>query len=310
MSCLMKIDRDRMKSRLVKDFSNGLSVYDIDKKEFPELYEEIAKISAFEFGIQNARDDFDDTYRYLVCVGSFDDIVSYYRYILCRDAIDSTNKVHLSTGKYYHYTQKFIDEYLPYTIEFGRSVVNTQSTTIRSHPLAGLSAIWSGGLGPLIHYHREHTGIRYLFGQVSLQERDYPMDEVSQDSLFAIVSCFMADFGQQEGNLIVPRNVVINDVDLEVFNKKKDYPFTGKYNIDYKKLRKILNDNQSHRPPLFFHYANMVREKQWGMRMFLPVSNPLLHCYEMGILIDFDQVSQNYIDQFCRSDYNKDVFTH
>lgn len=301
------IDRDRLQPRLVKDFSNGLSVYDVDKLEFPELYEEITRISSFEFGISDSRDQFDDTYRYLVCVGSSDDIVSYYRYILCKDAI-SSNEVHLSTGKYYHYTREFVKEFLPYTIEFGRSVVNTQSATIRSNSHAGLKAIWSGGLGPLIHYHRKNSGIRYLFGQVSLQERDYPMDEVSQDSLYAIISCFMTDFGQQEKNLIVPKNVVINDVDLEAYNKMKGYPFTGDYNKDCRTLRKLLKDNHSHRPPLFFHYANMVREKQDGMSMFLPVSNPLLHCYEMGILIDFDKVSQNYIDEFCKDDYNPDVF--
>ena len=60
------------------------------------------------------------------------EILGGYRYILGKEApVDADGKIVLSTSSLFHFSDKFLTEYMPYTIELGRSFVqpNYQSTS-------------------------------------------------------------------------------------------------------------------------------------------------------------------------------------
>ena len=90
------------------------------------------------------------------------EIVGGYRYIISR----STHPKCLSTEHYFRFTERFRNEYLPYTIELGRSFVQPHYQGSRANPkgLFSLDNLWDG-LGALVV---NNPDMRYFFGKVTM----------------------------------------------------------------------------------------------------------------------------------------------
>lgn len=309
---ITKTEMEKLRGRLL--FSDGdLHVYaGISKKEFPELYEEIRKISEREFNIENAYDRFDETYKYLVCIAEYErpgelpfekvcEVVSFYRYILCKDAFSQEDiTFDLSTNKFYDYSFRF-KMILPATLELGRSVVNHNSQKAKD----GLEAIWKG-LGALIDYYSEKEKIKYLFGEVSLQKSRYDLTNIwENDSLMAIISCFIVNFYHDE--IITPKEPMkgFSLPELVSFAKEKDFKGEA-FSKDAHKLKDLLRTRSLPKPHLFFHYASLMEEN--GMQMFLPVNNDLLNCWEVGLLLSIERIKPEWLSHFTPKNYRKQAF--
>ena len=89
------------------------------------------------------------------------EIVGGYRFIVCT----SEHPRHLSTEHYFRFSDRFRRDYLPHTIELGRSFVQV-SYQVRQNPksLYALDNLWDG-LGALLVL---SPGTRYLFGKVTM----------------------------------------------------------------------------------------------------------------------------------------------
>lgn len=303
-------EKRKLEERLL--FSNSdLYVYTgITKKEFPELYEEIRKISEKEFKIEDAYDRFDETYKYLVCIAKFEDpeelpleenyeIVSFYRYILCKDALSQNDLTFdLSTNHFYEYSLRFRTTMLPVTLELGRSVVNHNSQMAKK----GLEAVWKG-LGALIDYYSKHENIEFLYGEVSLQKSHYHTGNIwKEDTLLPIVSCFIKNFGHDD--LITPKKP--NASKTQWLLVAKEIGFTGDFSKDSMMLRRLLKSKGTPIPQLFFHYANLSEPD--GLAMYLPVDNELLNCWEMGLLLRIKRIKPYCLNHFIPKDYNEQAF--
>src|SRR5439155_9146280 len=95
------------------------------------------------------------------------EIVGGYRFIECSKTLDlSQHKARLSTANYFKFSPKFTDEYLPYTIELGRSWVqpNFQPAVNPRKGIFALDNIWDG-LGSVVV---DNPHIKYLFGKVTM----------------------------------------------------------------------------------------------------------------------------------------------
>lgn len=312
---------ESLENRLL--FSDGsMHIYaGITKREFPELYKEILEISEREFNVEDASDRFDDTYKYLVCIVGYDppqgelplekewEILSFYRYILCRDARNG-DSFDLSTNKFYDYSERF-KLILPATLELGRSVVNHNSKMARK----GLESIWKG-LGTLIDYYKNY-GIKFLFGEVSLQKADYDLGDIFQsDALFSIVACYLKNFYRDD--LIKPKESIkdskgntIKGFEFEELMEtanRKGFTKESNYQDDVKILKSILRNYHAHKPQLFFHYGEIP--KDGGLYMFPPVDNEeVLECWEMGLLIKIDMIKSEWMDHCTLKGYRKEAFT-
>lgn len=276
--------------KLISKFRRKLSVLHTGKKD-KEIFEEIQKKIASAFHIREAEDEYDNYYNYIISVDSEnnDEIVAGYRYILCKNAvIDGTIK--LNTYKYYEYSDTFMKEFFPFTIELGRSFSN-------GSPLA-LASLWICGLGPLITYHRSQ--MLYILGQVTLQTKHY-----SSDAMKAIFSMFWKDFGDQ--GLLTPREETDFSVD-ELEKLANDvYYFTGNYNDDKAKLIDILQDLKVKKPTLFLSYADLVTDNS-GLHCALPIYNKLLKGYEMAFILEIPKVKPSKAAIYFSSEFEPDAF--
>ena len=105
--------------------------------------------------------DVDGTYRQLVVWDDREgDVVGGYRYAVGRDAVPER----LSLARYFSLSPHFVSEYLPYTLELGRSFVAPRYQRGGAvGTIYALDALWEG----LAHVVSEHDA-RYLVGRVTL----------------------------------------------------------------------------------------------------------------------------------------------
>ena len=207
-----------------------------------------------------------------------EEIIGGYRYILCRDAVDkNSNEIHLSTSHYFDFTDRFISDFLPHTIELGRSWVqpNFQPNVNPRKGLFALDNIWDG-LGAIVIQHPE---IKYFFGKVTM----YPnFNTEARDFLLH----FMHHYFPDKENLMKPFHPLEQQYDEQfVENELK--------NLDFKEGYKILNSYVRERgenvPPL----VNIYMHLSPTMKTFGTAVNPDFGgVEETGILVTIGDIYQ------------------
>ncbi len=94
-------------------------------------------------------------------------ILGGYRFICGRDIrLDSEGRPEIATSHMFEFSERFIRDFLPYTLELGRSFVRPeyQSSRAGTKAIYALDNLWDG-LGSLTVVNPE---IRYLFGKVTM----------------------------------------------------------------------------------------------------------------------------------------------
>ncbi len=96
-----------------------------------------------------------------------EEILGGYRYLLGDEAqFDEHGKPLLATAHMFNFSETFLKEYLPYTVELGRSFVTLeyQSTRAGSKGLFALDNLWDG-LGALTVI---KPNVKYFFGKMTM----------------------------------------------------------------------------------------------------------------------------------------------
>ena len=138
------LKRELSTERFIRKTRKGDNeIYIVNQHNAPHVLQEIGRLREITFrasgggtGLSVDLDNFDlceKCYQQLIVWSPEDEeIVGGYRYIRCADAIDrDSGEIQLSTTHYFDFSERFISDYLPYTIELGRSWVQIKS---RLHP--------------------------------------------------------------------------------------------------------------------------------------------------------------------------------
>ena len=232
-------------------------IYIINQHNAPNTLLEIGRLREVTFrasgggtGEEIDLDEFDTNeicYEQLIVWSPEDEeIIGGYRYIKCENTLNLPNKeILLSTSHYFDFSEKFIADYLPYTIELGRSFVqpNFQPSVNPKKGLFALDNIWDG-LGALVV---NNPQIKYFFGKVTM----YPSyNSETRDFLLH----FMHHYFPDRENLMQPFHPLIQNYDAAYFeNLLKD--------LEFKEGFKILNSYAKERgefiPPLVNIYMGL-----------------------------------------------------
>jgi hypothetical protein len=257
----------------------GNEIYVVNCHNSPNVLEEIGRLREVTFraagGGTGESIDLDEydlgefAYEQLI-VWSVEDqeIIGGYRFKKCKEAIDSDQHIHLSTTHYFEFNPSFVSDYLPKTIELGRSWVqpNFQPTVNPKKGLFALDNIWDG-LGALIRFNPE---IEYFFGKVTM----YPNYTVScRDFLLFFLHRFFPD----KSGLMKAFYPLQIESDPAIFEELiKD--------LDYKEAFKILNtytrEHGEFIPPLMNIYMNL---------------SPTMMTFDTAINPDFGNVEETGI---------------
>ncbi len=172
-----------------------------------------------------------------------EDIIGGYRFIDCSKLSSfEKNKIPLATAKLFHFSDQFINEYLPQTIELGRSFVQPKYQSSR-RGIFSLDNLWDG-LGSLT---KMAPNIKYFFGKVTMFTH---FDAEARDAILF----FMNNFFPDNEKLVYPYNPLDYKTDISYLNNI----FTGKtYKENHRILNTIVRNKKEKIPPLFNAYMNL-----------------------------------------------------
>jgi hypothetical protein len=276
------IEEELVASGLVRlTRKGGNEIYIVDNKNAPNTLLEIGRLREVTFrasgggtGEEMDLDEYDTgeiCYKQLIVWSPVEkEIIGGYRFILCNEAIDSEGTIHLSTTHYFDFTERFLSDYLPHTIELGRSWVQPmfQPSVDPRKGLFALDNIWDG-LGALVRFYPEK---KYFFGKVTMYP-NYNTD--CRDFLLH----FMHHYFPDTENLMQPFHPLVQNYDRE-------YVESQLQGLDFKDGFKVLNghirDKGEFIPPLVNIYMNLSPT----MKTFGTAVNPDFgNVEETGILV-------------------------
>lgn len=202
-------------------------------------------------------------------------IIGGYRFLFGSDAtFDENGQPILASSHQFRFSQKFIEDYLPYVMELGRNfVVPSKKNGERS--IFALDNLWDG----LVAIIMKHPNLLYFFGKVTI----YPSyDYISRDLIYHYL---WKHFGDKEelvrpwdDQLIMPgSDPALMDL---VINKEDPVE-------DYKLLRNAARMRGVNIPPNMTAYLSITSE----MVMFGTAVNRLMDNIEdTGVLLPFDSI--------------------
>ena len=216
-----------------------------------------------------------------------EEIVGGYRFIHGSNMYHSVDgSLYTPTAELFHFTDEFINNYLPYTIELGRSFVQPAyqpSTDIRKG-MYSLDNLWDG-LGTLAS---EMRNTKYYFGKITMYSQ---MNRQAKD---LILYFYQKHFPDKDG-LVWPNEPLKIETD---YNKLHDI-FNGRnYKEDYQILQRSVRELGSYVPPLVNAYMKLSPT-------MLSFGTAYNHAFgetdETGILVSVNELYPDKTERYFKS---------
>lgn len=288
-----KIDRDAIKAELTEERllrrTNRLDneIYVVDYQNAPMTMREIGRLREHAFrdagggtGKSCDIDEFDTMQppcRQLIVWDPVDEeIIGGYRFILGEDVhIGNDGLPHIATSHMFRFSERFLRDMLPYTLELGRSFVAIpyQSTQSGTKALYALDNLWDG-LGALTVVYPQ---IKYLFGKVTM----YPSyGETCRDMLLY----FLHKYFHDDEELVVPIEPLRINTDTAMLERLF---CGGNFKEDYKILNHSVREHGLNIPPLVNAYMSLSPT----MKMFgTAINREFGNVEESGIFFKIDDI--------------------
>ncbi|MEN8928131.1 MAG: GNAT family N-acetyltransferase [Flavobacteriales bacterium] len=295
------ITAELSRDKFVRKTNKGNNeIYIINYHDSPNVMREIGRLREVTFasaggGTGNEVDiDELDTCEYnydqlIVWSPEDEEILGGYRFFNCQKIKGDLSHVDISTKHYFNLSSNFTANYLPFTIELGRSWVQPdyQPSATNRKGLFTLDNLWDG-LGALIVLNPE---VKYFFGKVTMYA---DFNKTGRDLLLTFMDYYFPDSENlvspiHSQGIVVPQNDFVKELK----------------NLTYKEGHKLLGAKlkvlEERIPPLINSYMNLSDT----MKTFGTASNPDFgDVEETGILITISDMhkskTERHIDTFIR----------
>jgi hypothetical protein len=287
------ISKEIIKSELTEDkrlrFTNKShnEIYITTAHESPNVMQEIGRLREIAFRASGGGtgksvdiDEYDvmeHPYKQLIVWNpEAEEILGGYRYLVGEDVeFDEKGKPILATAHMFNFSEKFLKEYLPYTVELGRSFVTLeyQSSRAGSKGLFALDNLWDG-LGALTVV---KPNMKYFFGKMTM----YPsFNRRGRD----MILYFLKKHFYDKDALVVPEEPLLLETDEAELEKLFNCDnFKDNYRILNSEVRKLGFNI----PPLVNAYMGLSPT----MRVFgTAINYEFGDVEETGILIAVDEI--------------------
>lgn len=265
-------------------------IYVVTAHDSPNVMREIGRLREITFRLAGGGtgkamdiDEFDTSdncYKQLIVWNpEAQEIIGGYRYLMGDEwEYGADGQPVLATSHMFRFSDKFIRDYAPYTIELGRSFVTPeyQSSKMGAKSLFALDNLWDG-LGALTVINPD---MRYFFGKMTM----YPSYiRFGRDMILYFLK---KHFDDKEG-LIYP----MNPLQLDTSEEELAQVFCGR---DFKEDYRILNGGIRalgfNIPPLVNAYMNLSPT----MKLFgTAINDGFGDVEETGILIAVNEILEN-----------------
>ncbi|MFT5822439.1 MAG: hypothetical protein ACI8ZM_003695 [Crocinitomix sp.] len=266
----------------------GNLIYSINHKNSPNVMREIGRLRELTFAVAGGgtgnpvdiddQDTGDVCYEQLIVFSPEDEVImGGYRYIDCAKAT-SAEKHELSTSHYFSFSKDFEANYLPYSIELGRSWVNPlfQPSVNPRKGLFALDNLWDG-LGAIVLL---NPHMKYFFGKVTMYS------SYNEDAKRGVLG-FMQTYFPDTENLVIPLNPMYTTVkNHAIVDLVKGLDFKEGLKV----LQKYCRDLGESVPPLINNYMQLSPT----MKSFGTARNPDFGgVEETGILVTLQDIVES-----------------
>lgn len=262
--------------------------------EIGRLREEAFRAAGGGTGKSTDIDEFDtceNCYKQLIVWNpEAEEIIGGYRYLLGKDwQLREDGQPDLATSHMFHFSERFIKEYMPYTAELGRSFVSLEYQNVRTNTksIFALDNLWDG-LGALTVIFPD---IKYFFGKMTM----YPSYiRKGRDMILFFLKKYFGD----KDELIIP----LKPLQLEHDPAEFEALFcNGNFKADYRVLNGEIRKMGYNIPPLVNAYMNLSPT----MKLFgTAINYGFGDVEETGILIAMDEIHDEkrirHIDSFIK----------
>lgn len=304
---IQPIDKELLKSELTPERQLRMTnksnneIYVITAHNSPNVMKEIGRLREIAFreagggtGKSMDIDEFDtmdNCYKQLIVWNpEAEEIIGGYRYLLGTDVeLDENGQPILATGHMFHFSDKFMKDYMPQTIELGRSFVSLeyQSSKMGAKSLFALDNLWDG-LGSLTVV---MPNVKYFFGKMTM----YPSYVRKGRDM---ILYFLKKHFNDPDNLIIP----MKPLKIETDEKELEQLFCEEsFKDDYRILNREVRKMGYNIPPLVNAYMGLSPT----MKMFgTAINYGFGDVEETGILIAVDEILEEkrirHIDSFIK----------
>jgi hypothetical protein len=297
VAIISPVDKELLKAELSPDkflrYSNNGDnlVYLVDYHSAPNVVREIGRLRELTFRAAGGgtgmaldldeNDTCDNCYKQLLTWNPEDEeIVAGYRLIKCAKAIETDGSLKLSTTHLFDFSDKFIQEYIPQTIELGRSFVQPkyQPALDNRKGIFSLDNLWDG-LGAVVLLNPD---VKFLFGKVTM----YPhYNREARDLLLRFMNHYFPD----NERLVWPKPG--KSLGYETAIGTFPNPFEGlEYKEGYRELNSKIRAYGENIPPLINTYMNLSPSM---MTFGTALNDEFGEVEETGILIRLDDVYES-----------------
>ena len=279
----------------------GNEIYIVTYQQAPNVMREIGRLREIAFrasgggtGMELDWDEFDTCehpyYQLIVWDPEEELILGGYRFLPGKEiSFDEQGQPRLATSHMFRFSQEFIHDYLPDTVELGRSFVTLeyQSTRALSKGIFALDNLWDG-LGALTVV---IPNLKYFFGKMTM----YP--SFNREARDMILYFLRKHFGDKDG-LVTP----MHPIQIETPEDKLRTLFVhDDFKTDYRVLNTSVRSLGYNIPPLVNAYMGLSPT----MRVFgTAVNHEFGEVEETGIFIAVNEILENkrmrHIDTFVK----------
>ena len=304
---IQPIDKALLKSELTKERQLRMTnkshneIYVVTAHNAPNVMKEIGRLREIAFreagggtGKEMDIDEFDicdNCYKQLIVWNpEAEEIIGGYRYLegSCWE-MDDNGQPKLATSHMFHFSDKFLNDYMPYTIELGRSFVALpyQSSRMGAKSLFALDNLWDG-LGALTVI---KPNVKYFFGKMTM----YP--SYIRKGRDMILYFLKKHFDDKEHSIIPMKPLKIEADPLELERLFSEEDFKKDYKILNTEVRKLGYNI----PPLVNAYMSLSPT----MKLFgTAINYGFGDVEETGILIAVDEILEEkrvrHIDSYIK----------
>ncbi len=265
-------------------------LYEVNSFDSPSIMKEIGRLREISFRLGGGGtgkpldiDEFDtdpvSPYRQLIVWDPEDqEIIGGYRYLFC----GGTDPSKLATSELFNFSEKFLEEYYPWTIELGRSFIqpNYQSINVKRKSIFALDNLWDG-LGALIV---KYDRVKYFFGKVTMYTS---YNKLARNILLNFLNKYFPD-DEHLVTAIEPLDCNTHDPYITSLFENLDYK------EGFKRLKKELENNGEHIPPLINSYMNLSP----SMKIFeSSINKGFGGVEETGLLINIADIYPDKIER-------------
>ena len=306
-SIIAPIPKEVLRSELTRERQLRMTnksnneIYVITAHDAPNVMREIGRLREIAFreagggtGKDCDIDEFDtceNCYKQLIVWNpEQQEIIGGYRYLEGTAwKLDDKGQPILATSHMFHFSEKFINDYMPYTIELGRSFVSLpyQSSRMGAKSLFALDNLWDG-LGALTVI---KPNVKYFFGKMTM----YP--SYIRKGRDMILYFLKKHFDDKEGLIspMKPLKIETDEKELETIFCENDF------NADYRILNREIRALGYNIPPLVNAYMSLSPT----MKLFgTAINYGFGDVEETGILIAVDEILEQkrvrHIDSFIK----------